>query len=206
MIKKKCKQCSKDFKIYPCIDKIGGGITCSVQCKNLYQAGEHNPFFGKKHSESTKQRLSLLRLGKKFGPHSEETKRKIGLGNKGKVMSAEQRERLGQSRLGKKLSKEVREHISLGHQGSKHWNWQGGINPLNEKQRSIFKNHVQKEVLKRDDYTCQLCGTRGGELNVDHIQKWSEYVEGRFSMDNCRTLCVECHYEITFGFPMPKES
>ena len=84
--------------------------------------------------------------------------------------------------------------------------WKGGITPATILERTRFKDTVQKRVLKRDDYTCQLCGERGGHLNVDHIQKWSEYVEGRFSIDNCRTLCVECHYKVTFGRDMPTGS
>src|SRR3990167_9470433 len=48
-------------------------------------------------------------------------------------------------------------------------------------------------------------GIRGINLQVDHIQSWSEYVEERFSMDNCRTLCANCHYNITFRKPMPKK-
>ena len=41
-------------------------------------------------------------------------------------------------------------------------------------------------------------------MQVDHIQTWAEYTELRFNMNNCRTLCIECHYKITFGKPMPK--
>jgi len=71
------------------------------------------------------------------------------------------------------------------------------------KARRRFKNQIQKAVFERDDYTCQSCGNRGVDLQVDHIQSWADYVELRFSMDNCRTLCARCHYEITFGKPMP---
>ena len=63
---------------------------------------------------------------------------------------------------------------------------------------------MQKLIFERDNYTCQMCGTKNGEgktvsLQVDHIQSWKEYVELRFSMDNCRTLCMDCHYFVTFG-------
>ncbi len=64
---------------------------------------------------------------------------------------------------------------------------------------------MQKAVFERDDYTCQMCGIRGVALQVDHIQSWAEYIELRFSMDNCCTLCMACYYKITFNKPMPKE-
>ena len=70
--------------------------------------------------------------------------------------------------------------------------------------RVRFRKTLQKDVLKRDDYTCQICGERGGDLQVDHIQSWAEYVDQRFSIDNCRTLCMKCHYKITYGKPMPE--
>lgn len=84
--------------------------------------------------------------------------------------------------------------------------WKGGITPTTRKERKRFVYEVGKLVLKRDNYTCQMCHRIGGKLQVDHIQKWSEYVEQRFNINNCRTLCVGCHYKVTFGRVMPKDS
>lgn len=85
--------------------------------------------------------------------------------------------------------------------GENNYKWKGG-NPTLERTR--FKDLIQKQVFARDNYTCQQCGVKGGKLQVDHIQSWAEYVELRFNMNNCRTLCMACHYQITFGKPMPK--
>lgn len=82
--------------------------------------------------------------------------------------------------------------------------WSGFKKDADTRERARFRSKVQKQVLKRDDYTCQLCGKRGCALQVDHIQSWEKYAELRFNMDNCRTLCQKCHYKITFGKPMPK--
>ena len=78
------------------------------------------------------------------------------------------------------------------------------ITPKNNLERRKFQQTIQKEVFKRDDYTCQICGERGGQIHVDHIQPWAEYVELRFDINNCRTVCMSCHYKITFGKPKPK--
>lgn len=86
----------------------------------------------------------------------------------------------------------------------KHWNWQGGVTPLREAERGFFKKNIQRKVLERDNYICQICGQRGGNLQVDHIKRWSKYPELRFEMSNCRTLCMSCHYSVTYNRPMPE--
>lgn len=46
--------------------------------------GEKNPFYGKKHTEEVRKKISEIQIGKKRGPLSEETKRKIGEANRGR--------------------------------------------------------------------------------------------------------------------------
>jgi 5-methylcytosine-specific restriction endonuclease McrA len=107
-------------------------------------------------------------------------------------------------RGGKFCSRECSaKYFSIKYKGAGGSNWKGGITPHDKQQRRIFMQSVRKSVFERDDYTCQLCGIRGGNLQVDHIQSWAEYIDLRFNMDNCRTLCMECHYKITFGKPKP---
>ncbi len=100
------------------------------------------------------------------------------------------------------LSEETKKKISLAKRGVPSPR-NKGLTPKNKLERNRFRTEMQKRIFERDDYTCQLCGVKGGDLQVDHIQSWAEYVELRFSMDNCRTLCASCHYLITFGRSMP---
>ena len=53
-----------------------------------------------------------------------------------------------------------------------------------------------KQVMKRDNYTCQICGNSpSGNLNAHHLNAWNAFPEQRFDLDNGVTLCVDCHKE-----------
>lgn len=86
--------------------------------------------------------------------------------------------------------------------GANNPSWKGGITSKDRIERVKFRKQMQKIIFERDDYTCQMCGVRGVDLQVDHIQSWAEYVNLRFNINNCRTLCKKCHYFITFGKEM----
>lgn len=65
-------------------------------------------------------------------------------------------------------------------------------------ERVVFYSTVRKVVLKRDNYTCAICGKKGVDLHVDHIKSWATHKDLRFDADNCRTMCKPCHYEKTY--------
>lgn len=102
-----------------------------------------------------------------------------------------------------KMSVATKEKISKALSGEKSYRWLGGITTEDKKERIRFRKEKQKEILERDEYTCQKCKMVGGFLQIDHIKSWKENIDLRFDSGNCRTLCVKCHYEITFGKPMP---
>ena len=77
----------------------------------------------------------------------------------------------------------------------KHPNWNPNLtDEEREKGRHIegYDDFI-KQVLKRDNYTCQITGKRGGKLEVHHLNCFSDFKEGRTDLDNCITLSKEIH-------------
>lgn len=50
---------------------------------------------------------------------------------------------------------------------------------------------IMKEVFRRDNYTCQYCGAKGGKLEVDHIIPFSR--GGSDELSNLTTSCRRCN-------------
>ena len=85
-----------------------------------------------------------------------------------------------------------------------------GLTPAPQRERQSAAGRAWRlAVFERDDWTCQICGARGAELNADHIKPFALFPELRFDVDNGRTLCVPCHrktdtYGINLVFAMRK--
>lgn len=146
---------------------------------------------GKKHSEETKTKLRLARVG-----------RTPSLGKRWKIKDTTKYSlsQIGAKnhRWGTKASTETRRKMSIARLGHKNPNWKGGVTPRNESERKSTKYKEWRiAVFKRDCWTCVLCKKKGGDINADHIKKFSEYPDLRFDVSNGRTLCIVCHKKIT---------
>lgn len=69
-------------------------------------------------------------------------------------------------------------------------------NYLKKRRRELKTKWYKKlrmSVFMRDDFTCQLCGARGGYLNAHHIKRYIDSKSDRFDRCNLITLCADCH-------------
>jgi len=85
-------------------------------------------------------------------------------------------------------------HKNYSPKGEESWNWKGGLTPEKMAIRNSIEYRLWREaVYARDNWTCQKCKKKGGELNAHHIKSFAEYSELRTSIENGITLCKKCH-------------
>lgn len=185
----------------------------------------HKIWLGKKHSEQSKKLMSSKQKGKIISleqreKHSLTLKLKgiIPPSRKGVKLSKQTRLKMSMSRKGKKPkfcpmgwnkglkgiyhhSLETKLKMSNSRKGSKCHFWKGGVTPINQQIRTSkeYKDWRLK-VFKRDNFTCQECGSRGVTLNADHIKPFAYFPELRLVIENGKTLCKDCHKKTdTYG-------
>lgn len=76
-----------------------------------------------------------------------------------------------------------------------------GLEGYKTKETRMIRNSPKHKewslnVMKRDDFTCQECGKRGGNLHAHHIKDFAKNENMRFELTNGQTLCVGCHIEL----------
>ena len=168
--------------------------------------GVNNPFYGKKHSKETKDKMSESRKNKGYGSWNIGKKRtelqkiemsKIMTGNqytKGHKLSQEHKDKISKGGMGRICSLASRLKMSNAHKGEKSYNWKGGITEINRKIRKSIEIRLWREaVFARDNFTCQKTGQRGGKLVAHHMHNFADFPELRTSIENGIVLSVESH-------------
>lgn len=89
--------------------------------------------------------------------------------------------------------------------GENHPMWKDNSTLKNYGKKGIRLSDSHKEkkwreqIYKRNNWTCQNCNQRGGELNSHHIKSWKDYPKLRYNIDNGITLCRECHMNLHYN-------
>ncbi len=90
--------------------------------------------------------------------------------------------------------------LSENYYGERHHSWKEG----ESKYRGTWW-YVRRQARKRDDYTCQNCGTSKSELgqnpHVHHVKPIRNFEDPQeaHTLDNVVTLCPSCHHKIEHG-------
>lgn len=88
--------------------------------------------------------------------------------------------------------------------GINNQNWKEIKSPSSKDRKLLMKRTEYRfwrlAVFNRDKWTCIQCGMedvnkigKGLIIHADHIKSWGEYPELRYTIDNGRTLCIDCH-------------
>jgi hypothetical protein len=154
-----------------------------IEKHKLKMIGENNPFWNKKHSEETIKKIK------------EKRKLQDMSWRKGLSPSKESRKKNSLAHIGKNL-------------GEKCNFWKGGLTKINILIRSCFRyRQWRSDVFTKDNFTCQDCYIRGGNLEAHHIKKFSIILaenniknidsalkcEELWNINNGKTLCLICH-------------
>lgn len=147
-------------------------------------------FAGHKHTQEFKDKIRL-----------------VGLANKGRKFTEEHKAKI--SRKGKKHTAETRAKMSLSHKRKLLPMYRGGKTPLPHLIRKcVAYQRWRLAILERDNYTCQICGMRGGVLHIDHFPKTFLQIlmenniiniqealscDELWDTEKNRVLCVLCH-------------
>lgn len=200
-----CKECKNNQYEHIC-KNCGTKFTsgnyrqdfCSKHCATM---GENNQFYGKKHTDKSKQKISSSKVGQVAW-------------NKGiKTNSITFKcDWCGCELIRPKSAYDYRKNhfcskecegkwmIENKPKGENHPSWNfNKTNEEREKDRTLYGEeykHWRAEVYERDNYTCQCCGDdRGHNLNAHHLDGYNWCKEKRTEVDNGITLCETCHKE-----------
>lgn len=93
----------------------------------------------------------------------------------GLQLNEEGRSRKGRNARAKWTDESRRSHAEKisGFRGELSPSWKGGVSHFREYARGRLHHAWSKFVFERDDYTCRLCGTRGGKMVVHHVRTFA---------------------------------
>jgi len=100
-----------------------------------------------------------------------------------------------QYRAGWRHTPETRRLLAEQKRGANNPQWKGGITPFGNQIRQGVQALVP-EVFRRSDYTCRLCGRRGGLLTVHHVLPIWARPDLALDITNLVPLCEGCHLQV----------
>ena len=140
---------------------------------------------GVKNAFSIGEKHSRFWLNKKI---PEDIKKKISKKITGTKLSKEVRLKISSAVKKANLSLELRKRKSATAQGIsiEEWTHFKHFEPYDD----TFNKEFKKNILKRDNSICMLCGTKNNrKIHIHHI----DYNKKNSVENNCVSLCLSCH-------------
>lgn len=208
MIERNCQACNKIFLTWPCVVKKGFGKFCSHKCSipnkggtfakgnKAWNKGKKTGIVPPNKKEPIIKFCKICILKFEVQPYRAKTALFCSRFCKSKSIIPWNKDKKGVQVAWNKGKPNLRIR------GENNPNWRGG--KTSERVTAMGRIEYilwRTSVFMRDDYTCQKCDVRGGELQADHIKPWALYPELRYAIDNGQTLCINCHKQTdTWGW------
>jgi thymidylate synthase ThyX/5-methylcytosine-specific restriction endonuclease McrA/DNA-binding XRE family transcriptional regulator len=93
---------------------------------------------------------------------------------------------------------ETRQRLSEQKKGERNPQWRGGITPYALRIRRGVED-LRPAVFQRDQFTCRLCGAKGGSLEIHHILPIWARPDLALEIDNLASVCEACHDKLNGG-------
>ncbi len=182
---KRCKRCANLGKNNPMYGK--------TYKKPGAHIGISNPMYGKHHSNTSKQKMRMKKIGKKLTHNHIENIRK---GHIGLCLPEIVKQKIGAANKGRKHSIASKRKMCQNHAdfcGSKNPQWIGGksFEPYSKE----FNKKLKNKIYNRDKFNCALCNDTQRQLQVHHI----DYNKKNNTMNNLLTLCARCHSKTNYN-------
>ena len=198
-IKRTCARCGNEFETTPSVIASGHGVFCSRECcfpPNMANCENCGKEF--RYSPSAKQKF----CSKECADSSEYKSVQASQSAKNAWSNPESRIKLMD---GIKRRSESDEWKNSPHfrKGKDNPRYKGNRRATREDGNRYEYAKWRKSVLKKDNYTCQECGKRGGRLEAHHIKEWANHTELRYDIGNGMALCEDCHIKIHNHYRKP---
>lgn len=240
---KQCEICGKWVYRNP---NIKGHVTCSKECRSklnkllngkIIKCSNCNKEFYKKNSRIKEHNFCCLDCQKEYNSPKLEIREIIKLHQEGLYdKDIAKKAKCSRELITKILNNNgydnrhskiddviLRNRISKSNKGKRtgreNHNYKGKSN-FTGMARGLF-NSISKTYMRNHNYTCELCGKRGGNLNTHHKKKFSEILDKFLELNpnvtqecfskeilqykdfiddnNLILLCEKCHKNIHYG-------